>query len=159
MPPSVYLETTIPSAYVTMRSDAGSRHRCAITRQWWREQLDLYDVWISDSVMLELEQGDWPGKPEALALVEPFRRLPIDDEVIAVAQRYVEERLVPAGLGGDAAHLAAACVHEMDFLLTWNIRHLANPNKLNHLTVINRRMGLLTPQVVTPEMLWLEEPE
>jgi hypothetical protein len=48
-------------------------------------------------------------------------------------------------------------VHEFDFLLTWNIRHLANPNKLAHLTVVNRRLGLLTPQVVTPEMLWLEE--
>lgn len=39
------------------------------------------------------------------------------------------------------------------------IRHLANPNKLAHLTVINRRLGLLTPQVVTPEMLWLEDEE
>jgi hypothetical protein len=67
-----------------------------------------------------------------------------------------EEHLVPSDVSGDALHLAVACVHEVDFLLTWNIRHLANPNKLDHLTVINRRLGLLTPQIVTPEMLWLE---
>jgi len=81
----------------------------------------------------------------------------IDDEVLAVAARYVEEQLVPRDIGGDATHLAVACAHEVDFLLTWNIRHLANPNKKEHLTRINRRLGLLTPDIVTPEMLWLEE--
>jgi len=90
-------------------------------------------------------------------LVEPLRQVPITEEVVNVAQRYVRERLVPGNLQGDALHLAAACVYEFDFLLTWNIRHLANPNKMAHLTVINRRLGLLTPQVVTPEMLWLED--
>ncbi|MCK6483433.1 MAG: hypothetical protein L6R00_04770 [Phycisphaerae bacterium] len=63
---------------------------------------------------------------------------------------------MPDDLPGDATHLAVACVQEVDFLLTWNIRHLANPNKLDHLTIINRRLGLLTPQIVTPEMLWEE---
>ena len=76
--------------------------------------------------------------------------------VIGVAQRYIDELLVPRDIGGDAVHLAIACVSEMDFLLTWNIRHLANPNKLNHLVVVNRRLGLLTPQIVTPEGLWMD---
>jgi len=110
-------------------------------------------------VALELTQGDWPGKTAALELIEPWRRVPITEEVANVARRYASERLVPGDLQGDALHLAAACVHEFDFLLTWNIRHLANPNKLAHLTVINRRLGLLTPQVVTPQMLWLEDEE
>lgn len=90
--------------------------------------------------------------------MDSLPRLRVDPEVLAVARRYIDERLVPADIAGDAAHLAAACVHEMDFLLTWNIRHLANPNKLDHLTIINRRLGLLTPVIVTPEMLWLDEP-
>ena len=42
----------------------------------------------------------------------------IDHEVIAVAERYIEEHLVPDNLGGDATHLAVACIHEMDYLLT-----------------------------------------
>ena len=71
--------------------------------------------------------------------------------------RYVDELLVPGDVGGDAIHLAIACANEMDFLLTWNIRHLANPNKVDHLTVINRRLGLLSPQIVTPEALWMED--
>jgi hypothetical protein len=157
MPASVYIETTIPSAYVTTRTDPGSLHRRQETHDWWREQLHRYEPWTSETVHLELEQGEWPGQSEAIALLQPLPRLVVDAEVMAVAARYVAERLVPADLAGDAAHLAAACIHEMDFLLTWNIRHLANPNKLNHLTIINRRLGLLTSQIVTPEMLWLEE--
>lgn len=157
MTSTVYIETSVPSAYVTTRSDAASMHWGEQTRQWWSHQLPLYDACTSDAVLLELEQGSWPKQAEAIALIESLRRVRVDDEVIAVARRYIEERPVPVGLGGDAVHLAAACAHGIDFLLTWNIRHLANPNKLDHLTVINRRLGLLTPHVVTPEMLWLEE--
>jgi len=157
MSSSVYIETSVPSAYVTMRTDPASAHRRSETRAWWRDQLRLYDVWTSEAVLAELRRGEWPGKDEALALVEPLARLEIDDEVIAVAERYVRERLMPTGASVDAVHLAVASLNEMDFLLTWNIRHLANPNKTAHLTVINRRLGLLTPQMVTPEMLWLED--
>ncbi len=157
MAAAVYIETTVPSAYVTTRTDPSSAHRSVITRQWWRDQLGSYDAWVSETVLLELESGSWSGQSEAVALVEQLPRLDINAEVMGVAGRYIRERLVPDDLGGDAAHLAAACVHEMDFLLTWNIRHLANPNKLDHLTVINRRLGLLTPQIVTPETLWMEK--
>ena len=153
---AVYVETTIPSAYVTSRDDPGSLHRKGQTIEWWEKQLHLYDVFTSDLVLLELQSGVWPGKDQSVALVETLPRLEVDEEVVAVAERYVRERLVPSQLDGDATHLAVACVHDVDFLLTWNIRHLANPNKLRHLTVINRRLGLLTPQIVTPEMLWLE---
>jgi hypothetical protein len=58
-----------------------------------------------------------------------------------------------------AAHLAIACLNEVDYLLTWNCRHLANPNKIRHIQVVNMRMGLLTPILVTPQMLWVEESE
>jgi hypothetical protein len=154
---NVYIENSVPSAHATTRTDPGSVHRKTVSRDWWREQLRRYDVWTSDAVLFELADGDWPGKADAITLVDSLPRLEIDADVMAVAGRYIAERLVPADLSGDAVHLAAASVHEMDFLLTWNIRHLANPNKMEHLTVINRRLGLLTPAVVTPEMLWLEE--
>ncbi len=153
----VYIETTVPSAHVTARTDPGSLYRRAATRDWWAKQLPRYECLTSDGVVLELRAGDWPGQNDAIELVDVLPRLDIDEEVLGVAARYVEERLVPADLDGDAMHLAVACVHAVSFLLTWNIRHLANPNKLDHLTVINRRLGLLTPQIVTPEMLWQDD--
>lgn len=156
MASTVLIETSVPSAYVSNRQDASSIHRREATREWWGKQLASYSSYISDGVVAELSQGDWPGKTEALALVNSLPRLIVDEEVINIAQRYVREHLVPENLAGDALHLATACAYELDFLLTWNIRHLANPNKQDHLTVINRRLGLLTPLIVTPEMLWLE---
>lgn len=70
---------------------------------------------------------------------------------------YVRNRLMPAEAGGDAFHLAMASVHAIDFLLTWNCRHLANANKMEHLRVINTRMGLSVPIVTTPLNLKSED--
>ena len=102
----VYIETSVPSAWVSGRTDPGSVHRREITRTWWASQRAHYDIWISDAVVLELSEGDWPGKQDAIRLVDPLSRLLIDEEVIAVARRYISERLVPGDLAGDATHLA-----------------------------------------------------
>jgi hypothetical protein len=157
MPSTVYIETTVPSAHVSTRTDPGSLHRREITQLWWREQLVRYEVAVSDVVLMELQEGAWPGQSEAIALVQPIKSLIAYEDVRFLAARYIAERLMPAEFLGDAAHLALSSLHEMEYLLTWNIRHLANPNKVRHLTVINRRLGLFTPQMVTPEMLWLED--
>ncbi|MEK6675779.1 MAG: type II toxin-antitoxin system VapC family toxin [Planctomycetota bacterium] len=157
MPAGVYIETSIPNALVSQRTDAASIYHGEITDLWWNQQRRFYDVWISEAVVAELEQGNWPGQREALDVVRPLPRLAIDEEILNVARRYVWEHLVPKSLGGDATHLAVACVHQVDFLLTWNIRHLANSNKLQHLLTINRRMGLPTPYNLTPDALWMEE--
>lgn len=96
----VYLETTIPNAYASTRTDPSSIHRRELTRAWWVEQGPRYDVWTSEAVVLELSQGEWPGKAIALEMVDPMRRVPISEEVVSVARRYVRERLVPATCRG-----------------------------------------------------------
>jgi hypothetical protein len=68
----------------------------------------------------------------------------------------MEQQIMPADDAGDAAHLAVASYHGVDYLLTWNCRHLANANKFEHIRVINRRLGLMTPELVTPEQLFEE---
>jgi hypothetical protein len=139
---SVYIETSIPSAYVSTRTDLASKFRREETRLWWQLQRDQYDVLISENVLIELYRGNWPGKSEAIQLVEHLPRLPTTDTVEATTREYIKERLVPADI--------------VDFLLTWNIRHLANPNKTKHLAIINQRLGFSTPVIITPEALWTE---
>ena len=78
-------------------------------------------------------------------------------EVCGIAELYVRHRLMPEPTAGDALHLALASLNEIDYLLTWNVRHLANPNKVEHMTVTNRRLGLLSPVVISPDGLWMEE--
>lgn len=110
----------------------------------------------SEATLEELASGDYPWKDDALALVESVPVIEITEEAIAIAELYVRHHVMPAPRSGDPLHLALASLHEVDYILTWTIQHLANPNKLEHITVINRRLGLLTPIIVTPEALWSE---
>ena len=157
MPETVYIETTIPSAYVSRRKDPASLYRRDVTRDWWHRWRQAYDVRCSQAVLAELRGGRYPGRTQAIRLVRSLPLLEITDEILAVAEAYIRHHLMPAAVSGDALHMALASVYEIDYLLTWNIHHLANPNKIDHMTTINRRLGLLTPAVITPEGLWRED--
>ena len=65
----------------------------------------------------------------------------------SIRQRVYIETTIPTG---DALHLALASYHKCDFLLTWNVQHLANANKFAHIRRVNALLGLFTPALVTP---------
>lgn len=150
---SVYIETTIPSAYVDERSDVVSSFQRHQTRQWWKEQGPRYELHTSEAVLAELGRQSFPGRAEAIRLMDGLPVLPVTEEVVGVARAYVDHLVMPRGDVGDSFHLAFASVYELDYLLTWNCRHLANPRKVRHIAEINRRLGLLTPIILTPQML------
>jgi hypothetical protein len=75
-------------------------------------------------------------------------------EVAQFAEALVRERVMPGpSVSGDAVHVAAATIHRMDYIMTWNVKHLANLNKRTHLAVICTRAGFTPPMIVTPDML------
>jgi predicted nucleic acid-binding protein len=155
MKPTIYIETTIPSYYVDQRSELAAD--TARTRQWWDEERSEYECFISPVVLDELAAGSYPHQSECLALVEGLPILAVEAEVLEIAEAYRARRFMPQDPAADALHLALASYYRMDYLLTWNCRHLANANKLKHLEVLNTKMGLSIPAVVTPHMLWPEE--
>jgi len=53
--------------------------------------------------------------------------------------------------------VATAIAHRCDYLVTWNVKHIANPNKLTHLRNVCRRVGFAVPDIVTPEYLWVSD--
>jgi hypothetical protein len=84
--------------------------------------------------------------------------LAFTEEVETVAALLVRERVMPGpALEGDALHMAFCIVHRVDYLLTWNQKHLANPNKRTHLAVVCGRLKLSVPQVVTPDLMIVED--
>lgn len=107
--------------------------------------------------MAELEDGDYPGKSDALELVHDLPILGVTPEIESIASVYVRRHLMPQSDFGDAYHLAAASFYGMDFLLTWNCRHLANANKVDHLRAVNAELGLAIPIVTTPDQLFSED--
>ena len=85
--------------------------------------------------------------------------LAIEPEVLEIADTYRARRLMPRDPAADAIHLALASYYRMDFLLTWNCRHLANANKIKQLEILNTQMGLWIPVLATPHMLVPKETE
>ena len=150
MKSSVYIETTIPSFYHEVRTEPDMAARRAWTREWWDDHRKEYDLFISDAVIDELERGEFPNKDQALLLVKDLPTLEINQPVIDTVSAYISHHLMPADPTGDALHLAVASSHKIDFILTWNCRHLANANKFAHIRRVNGILGLFVPSLITP---------
>ncbi len=104
-------------------------------------------------MLSEIERGSFPAREEALRLIEDVQIIRLTEDIAGVARVVIEHFVMPGGHMGDSIHLACASVREVDYLLTWNCRHLANQNKVEHIMTINRRLGLLTPVFLTPQLL------
>jgi predicted nucleic acid-binding protein len=152
---TVYIDTTIPSYYVDQRPELALHINR--THVWWDKEKHIYDVYCSDFVELELSAVEFPGQMEALRLVEAIPRLAPDPEIESIVEVYLTNYLMPSSDTRDAIHLAFSSFYKMDYLLTWNIRHLANARKREHIRLINTRLRLTTPEIITPLELLLPE--
>ncbi len=140
---TVYIETSIPSFYYTFRTDSESIARMHWTRQWWKEYFTKFTLTTSAAVIDELRQGIGKNTEERIALLDDMDILPITNEVIEIAQIYIDKLVMPKDPKGDALHLAIASLYKVDALLTWNCKHIANANKFNHIRRVN--FGLIFP--------------
>jgi len=150
---AVYIETTIPSFYVETRQQPSMVARKESTRSWWEDEAGAYDLYISAFVLGELNAGEFPGRSEAIELVTPLPLLEVVPEIGEIAEVYMKRQLMPREDAGDAYHLATASYYAMDFVLTWNCRHLANANKAKHIGIVNAELGLPVPIITTPDLL------
>jgi hypothetical protein len=153
---TVYVETTIPSYYFETRRDARARAWQHATRVWWDQHRHRYELVTSRFVLDELGLSPEPKRTAAMELLGVARVLPVSPALDPIIHAYIQAKLMPRGSAGDAAHLAAASYHSVDFILTWNCRHLANANKFRHIAAINKRLGLDTPILTTPINLFPE---
>jgi len=158
MKPRVYLETTIPSFYYEMRSEAEMVARRKWTRRWWRDCRNDFEVVTSEAVLDELRAGVYDSREEAIQLLADVPLLDIAPEIVQIGRQYIESHVMPSDPTGDALHLAIASYHDCRFLLMWNCRHLANANKFDHIHKINTRLEIPTPTITTPMEL-LEKPD
>ena len=146
----VYIETTIPSLYHTLRTDPESVARMHWTRQWWAEFGPQFELLTSPAVVLELQQGSTEKTEDRLELISELHFLDITDEIERIVATYVERLVMPSDPAGDALHLAITSYYGLDVLLTWNCRHSANPNKMEHIRAVNRELRLAMPLMTTP---------
>lgn len=154
MKSSLYIETTVPSYYVSRDSrDVVVLAHQQITRVWWENRLTDFHVYISPIVLEEVREGDPEQAQRRLEVLGQFQVLEASDAVERLASRYMSEFKFPGSAIRDAAHLAFACVYEIDFLVTWNCAHIANGEIIRRLARFNATDGISTPTICTPEEL------
>ena len=151
--PTVYLDTTILSSYWYEGSDILALGRRLITREWWDSERSQFRLWVSSITEDELEAVRYPRQGEALAMARRLPFLPVVVGVRKFAEQLIEENVVPESKAGDALQMAIAAIGRMDYLLTWNYAHLANPVAQARLEDCCRQAGWRAPLLVSPESI------
>jgi predicted nucleic acid-binding protein len=152
--PRLYVETTIPS-YLTARRSPLARIATdqQTTQDWWEAQRSGYELFVSETVLDEAAIGDAAFAAKRLAVLDVLPRLALTPEAAALATRLLTTEIIPAKAAPDALHLAIAAAHGMDFLLTWNCRHIHNLKIERRIQAVCRAFGLECPIICTPAEL------
>ena len=149
--PKLYLESSVINMYFQEEAP----YLRDLTRQFWRDVLPHFDVYVSEVVLDEIRATAEANLRKALEnLINDFEVLEMTEGVIELADTYLSHRRLPRG---DALHLASASIGEMDFLVTWNLRHIYKRGTQEMIREVNTRLRIPVPTIVTPEDFFWEE--
>ncbi len=154
MKPKAYIETTVVS-YLSARSsrDVVVAGRQQITRDWWRNAADRFELVASELVVDEAGVGDPDAARDRLAALESVTLLDATDESAELAQHLIESGAIPEKAVEDAAHIAIAVANGVDYLVTWNCRHIANATMRSQIEKVCRKAGYEPAVICTPDEL------
>ena len=150
MKPKVYVETSIPSYLTAWRSRdiviAGNQET---TKEWW-DRRDDFELFISEFVLVEVASGAPEAAERRLTVLNGIPEIEITAEVELIAQRLLSQASLPSRARVDALHIASAAMGGMDYLLTWNCAHIANPAFRGRIETVIRSFGYEPPIICTP---------
>ncbi len=148
--PKVYVETSIPSYLTAWRSRdiviAGNQET---TKEWW-DRRDDFELFISEFVLVEVASGAPEAAERRLTVLNGIPEIEITAEVELIAQRLLAQASLPSRARVDALHIAIATLGGMDYLLTWNCAHIANPAFRGRIETVIRSFGYEPPIICTP---------
>lgn len=151
---TVYIETTIVGHIAgRVHLDPVVADRQQVTRDWWRDYAPAYDVFISQLVIEECSEGDPSAAAERLEVINDLDLLQSTDEVDDLVDALIVQKAVPASEPRDAFHIAIAAVNGVDYLLTWNYKHIANATLRGRIEQVCRIAGFEPPIICTPDEL------
>jgi len=154
MKESVYIETTVVS-YLTSRPSRDviiAAHQ-ELTRQWWEIRSSAFDLFVSELVSEESVRGNPEAASKRLSIVDKIPILKITDAAVDLSGQLVSAGLVPSESTADSLHIAIAAVNGVDYILTWNCKHLANATLRYRIEGLVEGTGFACPIICTPEEL------
>ena len=155
----VYIETTI-IGFLTARPsrDIVTQSKQQTTLEWWSEERSGFDLFCSPLVVREASEGDPEAAKERLQKLGGIPVLDLTEEAKDLAQKIVGPGMIPPTYYEDALHVAVATVNGMEYLLTWNLTHIANATLRRKYEQEIRLEGYEPPIICTPEELLRSEP-
>jgi len=154
MKPTVYIESTIVS-YLTAKPSRDlivAAHQ-QITNEWWDLIRPEVDCFTSPFVLQEISSGNEEAANKRIKIVKDLRVLELNKEIQKLAKNYFDSLDIPEKARLDASHLATAVWHEIDYLLSWNCKHIVSGRVKRVLEKINADLNIKTPVLCTPEEL------
>ena len=151
MNPSVYLETTVISYLVGWlnRNDLQVAAHQEITRRWWTRRRQDFELFASSAVIDEAADGDPALAAERLRFLQEVTVLRVSEQAHRLKAELLSRTQIPRKADTDALHIAVAAVHGVDFLATWNCRHIANAVTLPIVYEVCRAEGYEPPLICT----------
>ncbi len=151
---TVYLETTIVGHIAgRLLSDPFTAARQRTTRDWWQDAANSYALYVSQLVVDECSGGDPTAASERLALIETLPFLQTSEEVDDLSAALISAKAVPLSEPRDAFHIAISAVNGVNYLLTWNFKHIANASLRGRINQVCRDAGFEPPVICTPDEL------
>jgi predicted nucleic acid-binding protein len=151
MTETVYIETSIVG-YLTARPSNNLilMANLEATREWWDTRRNQFMLYISQVVLDEVARGDTEIATKRLEIVRDFPLLEVSKAVQNLAAQFIAKSSLPPKAADDALHIAAATVYGLDYLLTWNCKHIANAQIQKKLAQISLDAGYELPTLCTP---------
>ena len=152
--PKVYIESTVVSYLVARPSNnpiLAARQKAS--RRLWEDYADRFEFVISRIVRAEIQRGDVTASQQRLEVVLPLRVLEISPEVNMLTQELLDAGAVPRNSEPDALHIAIATVHSVEYLVSWNHKHIVNEHKREHINEVCQKTGFQPTIICTPIQL------
>ena len=152
--PKVYVETTVIS-YLTSRPSPNLTiaSRQWMTREWWNNYANRFELVISSLVLREISQGDLETTEKRSELVSTLKVLEVSGKSLDLSRKLVEAGAVPTVADRDALHIVLAACHHIQYLVSWNFKHIVNPTKQQLIANVCQEAHYQPVVICTPEEL------
>ena len=163
--PKVYIETTVVSYLVARPShDVTLAARQQATQQLWTEYADNFEFIISNIVLSEAREGNIIAAQRRLEVLANLPVLDMSSEAIMLVDKLIDAGTMPQHSRPDAQHIAIATVNSVEYLVSWNYKHIVNETKRNLINEVCRAAGfqptiLCTPMELIEEIQMKEKPD
>lgn len=142
----VYLDTSVISALFDYRNP----ERQSLTEQFFNEIMN-YNVYLSVITLAEVDRTpDEQLRDKMEEMLMGHSVLSLSDDVNSLAEEYIKNKTVTENHKEDAFHIAVAVLNEMDYLLSWNFKHLVREKTRGVVNMVNTMNNLKKIEIITP---------